>query len=107
MNFIIIQDAVFLVLLIGLSIPLGIYIYKVMTGQKVLAICSGFSGNIFCNIWIPKTAIIPTTLNAITEKAYFLGLISSSSRTPITLYIPLSKGYNIRDRLFMSLFHYL
>ncbi len=29
------QDILFLALLIGLSIPLGIYIYKVMTGQRV------------------------------------------------------------------------
>jgi K+-transporting ATPase ATPase A chain len=29
------QDIVFLILLIGLSFPIGIYIYKVMTGQKV------------------------------------------------------------------------
>ncbi|MDF2631928.1 MAG: ATPase [Caproiciproducens sp.] len=29
------QDIFFLILLIGLSIPLGIYIYKVMTGKKV------------------------------------------------------------------------
>ena len=35
MNYEVLQDAVFLVLLIGLSVPLGIYIYKVMTGQKV------------------------------------------------------------------------
>ncbi len=35
MNYIIIQDIVFILLLIGLSIPLGSYIYKVMTGQKV------------------------------------------------------------------------
>jgi len=32
---IILQDIIYLVLLVGLSIPLGIYIYKVMTGQKV------------------------------------------------------------------------
>jgi len=35
MNYEVLQDVVFLVLLIGLSVPLGIYIYKVMTGQKV------------------------------------------------------------------------
>jgi len=35
MSMIWLQDSIFLVLLIGLSIPLGIYIYKVMTGQKV------------------------------------------------------------------------
>lgn len=35
MSTIIIQDILYLVLLIGLSIPLGIYMYKVMTGQKV------------------------------------------------------------------------
>jgi len=35
MNMIWLQDIVFLALLIGLSIPLGVYIYKVMTGQKV------------------------------------------------------------------------
>lgn len=35
MTMIWLQDIVFLILLIGLSIPLGIYIYKVMTGQKV------------------------------------------------------------------------
>lgn len=32
---IILQDMIYLVLLVGLSIPLGIYIYKVLTGQKV------------------------------------------------------------------------
>jgi len=36
MNTILIQDIIFLALLIGLSVPLGIYIYKVMTGQKVI-----------------------------------------------------------------------
>lgn len=36
MKIIVLQDAFYLVLLIGLSIPLGNYIYKVMTGQKVL-----------------------------------------------------------------------
>jgi K+-transporting ATPase ATPase A chain len=35
MSMIWLQDVVFLILLIGLSVPLGIYIYKVMTGQKV------------------------------------------------------------------------
>ena len=35
MNYEVLQDIVFLIFLIGLSIPLGIYIYKVMTGQKV------------------------------------------------------------------------
>lgn len=35
MNYIIIQDMVYISLLIGLSIPLGSYIYKVMIGQKV------------------------------------------------------------------------
>ena len=34
MNEIILQDLFFIVLLIGLSVPLGIYIYQVMTGQK-------------------------------------------------------------------------
>lgn len=35
MSYIIWQDIFYIALLIGLSIPLGIYIYKVMTGQKV------------------------------------------------------------------------
>lgn len=35
MSYIIWQDMFYLVLLVGLSIPLGIYMYKVMTGQKV------------------------------------------------------------------------
>ncbi len=35
MSYIIIQDIIFVLLLIGLSIPLGSYIYKVMSGQKV------------------------------------------------------------------------
>jgi K+-transporting ATPase ATPase A chain len=35
MNDTVIQDLFYIVLLITLSIPLGIYIYKVMTGQKV------------------------------------------------------------------------
>lgn len=35
MSMILIQDIIFLALLIGLSVPLGVYIYKVMTGQKV------------------------------------------------------------------------
>src|SRR5665647_929698 len=35
MSSIVIEDIVFLILLVGLSIPLGIYIYKVMTDQKV------------------------------------------------------------------------
>jgi K+-transporting ATPase ATPase A chain len=35
MNLIILEDAIFVLLLIGLSIPLGIYISKVMMGQKV------------------------------------------------------------------------
>ncbi|MEY8417087.1 potassium-transporting ATPase subunit KdpA [Tissierella praeacuta] len=35
MNNIVLGDIFYLVLLIGLSIPLGIYMYKVMTGQKV------------------------------------------------------------------------
>jgi len=34
MNTIIIQDIIFVLLLMGLSIPLGNYIYRVMTGQK-------------------------------------------------------------------------
>lgn len=32
---IILQDIIYIVLLVGLSIPLGIYMYKVLTGQKV------------------------------------------------------------------------
>jgi potassium-transporting ATPase potassium-binding subunit len=35
MSYIIIQDVVFILLMIGLSIPLGSYIYKVMEGKKV------------------------------------------------------------------------
>ena len=35
MNYVILQDVFFIVVLICLSIPLGIYINKVMTGQKV------------------------------------------------------------------------
>ncbi len=35
MSYIILQDIFYIVLLIVLSIPLGIYIYKAMTGQKV------------------------------------------------------------------------
>lgn len=35
MNYIVIQDVLFIVLLVALSIPLGNYIYKVMTGQKI------------------------------------------------------------------------
>ena len=35
MNEILLADVLFFALLIGLSIPLGFYIYKVMTGQKV------------------------------------------------------------------------
>ena len=35
MNHLVIQDLIFLALLAGLSIPLGVYMYKVMTGQKV------------------------------------------------------------------------
>jgi K+-transporting ATPase ATPase A chain len=35
MSYIIWQDIFYIVLLIGLSIPLGIYMYKVMTGQRV------------------------------------------------------------------------
>ncbi|MEH6995628.1 potassium-transporting ATPase subunit KdpA [Neobacillus drentensis] len=35
MNNIILQDAFFIVVLVGLSIPIGVYIYKVMTGQNV------------------------------------------------------------------------
>lgn len=36
MNWIWLQDIFFIALLIGLSVPLGLYIHKVMTGQKVL-----------------------------------------------------------------------
>ncbi len=35
MNYIVLQDIFYIAVLIGLSIPLGIYINKVMTGQKV------------------------------------------------------------------------
>ena len=35
MSYVIWQDIFYIVVLIGLSIPFGIYIYKVMTGQKV------------------------------------------------------------------------
>lgn len=35
MSSIIVEDFIYLIVLVGLSIPLGIYIYKVMTGQKV------------------------------------------------------------------------
>lgn len=35
MNQIVMEDLFFVLLLVGLSIPLGIYIYKVMTGQRV------------------------------------------------------------------------
>ena len=35
MTKIILQDTFFIAVLVGLSIPIGIYIYKVMTGQKV------------------------------------------------------------------------
>ena len=50
MNYEALQDVVYLVLIIGLSVPLGIYIYKVMTGQKV------FLSRIFTPVekWIYK-----------------------------------------------------
>lgn len=35
MSMIVLQDIIYILLLIGLSIPLGIYIYKVMSGEKV------------------------------------------------------------------------
>ncbi len=35
MNHIVLQDVFYVAVLVGLSIPLGIYIYKVMTGQRV------------------------------------------------------------------------
>lgn len=35
MNYMVMQDLFYIAVLIGLSIPLGIYIYRVMTGQKV------------------------------------------------------------------------
>lgn len=35
MNYMILQDIFYTVLLVGLSVPLGIYIYKVLMGQKV------------------------------------------------------------------------
>jgi K+-transporting ATPase ATPase A chain len=35
MSHIVLQDAFYIAVLVGLSIPLGIYIYKVMTGQRV------------------------------------------------------------------------
>ncbi len=35
MNYIVAQDILFLILLVAFSIPFGVYIYKVMTGQKV------------------------------------------------------------------------
>ncbi|MEN6313156.1 MAG: potassium-transporting ATPase subunit KdpA [Clostridiaceae bacterium] len=35
MSYIVLQDIFYMVLLIGLSIPLGIYMYKVMTAQRV------------------------------------------------------------------------
>lgn len=36
MSHIVLQDIFYIAVLVGLSIPLGIYIYKVMTGQRVL-----------------------------------------------------------------------
>lgn len=39
MSYIVLQDVLYLVLLIGFSIPLGIYMYRVMTGQKVFLTC--------------------------------------------------------------------
>ncbi|MDR0287344.1 MAG: potassium-transporting ATPase subunit KdpA, partial [Clostridiales bacterium] len=35
MGHILIQDIIFIILLIGLSIPLGLYIYNIMEGRKV------------------------------------------------------------------------
>lgn len=35
MSYMVIQDIFYVIVLIGLSLPLGIYIYRVMTGQKV------------------------------------------------------------------------
>ncbi|WP_313341225.1 potassium-transporting ATPase subunit KdpA [Sedimentibacter sp.] len=35
MSYIVVEDIIYLILLIGLSFPLGIYMYKVMAGQKV------------------------------------------------------------------------
>lgn len=36
MNYILLHDAFFILILVGLSIPTGIYIYKVMMGQKMI-----------------------------------------------------------------------
>jgi K+-transporting ATPase ATPase A chain len=36
MSHIVVEDMLYLALLVGLSVPLGTYMYKVMTGQKVL-----------------------------------------------------------------------
>ena len=35
MSYIVLEDIFYIVVLVGLSIPLGIYMYKIMTGQKV------------------------------------------------------------------------
>lgn len=35
MKYIVMQDAFFVVLLLVLAVPLGIYMYKVMIGEKV------------------------------------------------------------------------
>ncbi len=35
MSHIVLQDIFYIAVLVGLSVPLGIYIYKVMTGQRV------------------------------------------------------------------------
>jgi K+-transporting ATPase ATPase A chain len=71
-----IQQAIFLIILIGLAIPLGVYIYKVMTEQKI--VITKILGPIETNIYrfLGPTAQKPMTAKQYGASVLFFSLFS-------------------------------
>ncbi|MFD2308164.1 potassium-transporting ATPase subunit KdpA [Enterococcus termitis] len=76
MSSIFIQQAIFLIILIGLAIPLGVYIYKVMTEQKI--VMTKILGPIETNIYrfLGPTAQKPMTAKQYGASVLFFSLFS-------------------------------
>jgi K+-transporting ATPase ATPase A chain len=89
MNNILVHDALYLVVLVGLSIPIGIYIYKVMTGQSVLL--TKFLSPVEKGVY---KIIGPSNIEGMGAKQYFVAVMAFSAIGLILLWgLLMLQGY--------------
>jgi len=88
MDFILVQDISFLILLVSLSVPLGIYIYKVMTYKKV------FLSHVISPIerWFYKLSGIQSEIEMSAKRYFFSVLMFSGVGLVFVFLIQLMQG---------------